>query len=281
MDLCVAQSAIRVVVPNNLESSEGNTIASFPFDCFNGSMRYQQVYAASHFSAISNAGGFINSISYRLDSPCLTGDGQVIPSLQIDLSTTSKAPDSLSPVFAENVGVNDTIVRGPGSLTMSSSCSPGTKPQSFQLLIQFDRPFFYDPSAGNLLLDVRNYSGPQPDNSCIYIDGENAIGDSISSILSFDVNASAASDISSLGFVNRFEIIPIPRLKIAQTTNAVVIAWGAPSLFDLQSVCDLRSSTNWQTITTNIIVGASGYTASYTIPMDSLASAQFFRLKTH
>jgi len=59
-----AQPVISVVVPNSLENSEGNTGASVPFDGFHGSMRYQQVYAASQFSAISNGGGSIKAILF-------------------------------------------------------------------------------------------------------------------------------------------------------------------------------------------------------------------------
>ena len=90
MDLSKAQSAIRVVVPNNLEHIEVNTIAGFPFDGFHGSMRYQQLFDASQFSAISNGGGLIGTIEFRLDGNCRTGDGQSVPNLQINLSTISK-----------------------------------------------------------------------------------------------------------------------------------------------------------------------------------------------
>jgi hypothetical protein len=31
-------------------------------------------------------------------------------------------------------------------------------PRSFDVTIHFDRPFFYDPTAGNLLLDIRNFT---------------------------------------------------------------------------------------------------------------------------
>jgi len=197
-----------------------------------------------------------------------------VTSLQINLSTAINGPDSLSPVFAENAGNNNAIVRGPGFLTMVSGCSPNLEPQFFELFIQFDRPFLYDPKAGNLLLDIRNISGPQTDGSLLVMDAVNTVGDSTSSIIAFEVNASTASGITSQGFVTRFEIIPMPHLTIEQKTNVVLVSWGAPSV--LQSVSNLRVATNWQTITTNITYSSNGFTAFYSPPLDSLTNAQFF-----
>ena len=277
----LAQSAISVVVPNDLKSTEGNSVWNIPFDGFLGSMRYQQVFAASQFSTISNGGGLIRAIEFRIDGHCRFGGGQTVPSLQINLSTTSRGSDSLNPVFAKNVGLNDAIVRGPSSLTMGGACFPGKMPQFFDLVIKFDSPFFYNSTVGNLLLDIRNYSGPNDDGSQLALDAHDLIGDSISSIFAFEVNATSAFETRSVGFVTRFEIIPVPNLSIEQKTNALVLSWGAPSAFDLESISDLRSATNWQPITTNINYNSNGFTAFYAVPLDSLAGAQFFRLKSH
>src|SRR5678815_4864698 len=76
-----------------------------------------------------------------------------ITSLQINLSTTSKGPDGLSTVFSENIGANETVVFGP----RPARFGPGSPLPEYTF--QLDEPFFYDPSAGNLLMDVRNFSG--------------------------------------------------------------------------------------------------------------------------
>src|SRR5881394_850451 len=104
-----AQPFAQIVAPNNLSSAEGNSLASYPFDGFLGSMRYQQVFDSSQFSAISSGGGYISAIGFRHDGTCFGSDGQAISSLQINLSTTPNAPDSLSPVFANNVGHDDAV----------------------------------------------------------------------------------------------------------------------------------------------------------------------------
>src|SRR5262249_46292907 len=46
---------------------------------------------------------------------------------------------------------------GPIHLTSEFGGLPGG-PRNFDVTIHLDHPFFYDPSAGNLLLDIRNFS---------------------------------------------------------------------------------------------------------------------------
>src|SRR5258705_9014825 len=100
---------ISIVVPNTLENSEGNFLGNYPFDGYLGSMRYQQVYDASQFSSLPESGGFIQHLILRIDGSYMVGQSAsaIISNLQVNLSTTSRGPDSLSPVFAENVGADD------------------------------------------------------------------------------------------------------------------------------------------------------------------------------
>src|SRR5262245_28013800 len=82
-----------VVAPNNLLNTDGNSLAGLPFDTSSTGRRYQQVFDSSQFSSLANAGGgFITFMAFRLDSGCHQPEGQTIPSLQVDLSTTSKGP---------------------------------------------------------------------------------------------------------------------------------------------------------------------------------------------
>src|SRR5271156_4295689 len=106
-------SAANIVVPNSLANVEGETGNGLPFsnNWFGiPSLRYQQVYLASQFSALSGP-SLITAIAFRPEG---TDDGTAfsttLPDVQIDLSTTSAAPGSLSATFANNVGVNDTVV---------------------------------------------------------------------------------------------------------------------------------------------------------------------------
>jgi hypothetical protein len=194
-----------IVAPNNLGNTEGNSGDTTPFGAF-GPLRSQQVYGASQFSAIAQGGGWIDAISFRVDAGSTLGAATTATNLQINLSTTAKAPDGLSSTFAQNVGANDKVVFGPASLALIGYHSGSTTPQSFSIRIPFSTPFFYDPNAGNLVMDVRNFTGG---SSFGVFDGQLTIGDSVSRVVGFvDAPSMFASD--SFGFATQFEVTPVP-----------------------------------------------------------------------
>jgi|ERR1043166_2837443 hypothetical protein len=194
----------RIVAPNNRANVEGNSGAPFGSG---GPLRSQQVYGASQFSSIAQGGGWIDAILFRVDAGSYLGAAATATNIQINLSTTTKAPDGLSPTFAQNVGADDKVVFGPTGLTLIGGGSIGGGPQPFgELKISFNTPFYYDPTAGNLLMDVRNFAGGR---SFGLFDGELTIGDSVSRVVGFvDAPSIFASD--SFGFVTQFEVTPVP-----------------------------------------------------------------------
>src|SRR2546430_2586339 len=141
LDIAIGATFTAIVAPNDLSSTEGNSFGYDPFDVSSTGRRYQQVFEGSQFSAVANGGGLISTIGFRLDGSCQRPEGQGFPSFQINLSTTAKTPDFLSPVFSENLGLDDTIVRAPSQLGLVGVCSSST-PQSFTVLVSFDHPFF-------------------------------------------------------------------------------------------------------------------------------------------
>jgi hypothetical protein len=155
--------ATTVVVPNSLGAAEGNLSNVWPFS--SGSpMRYQQVFGSSEFSAFSGPEN-ITGVAFRPDGVHAGAFSYTISNIQINLSTSSAAPDALSSSFAANVGANDTVVFS-GSLSLSSAFTgPVGGPKDFDIMIPFQTPFLYDPSLGNLLLDVRNFTGEIASNT--------------------------------------------------------------------------------------------------------------------
>lgn len=159
--------ATLIVVPSSAGGSEGSIANGFPFNLAAvplSSQRYQQVYAASEFAALSPNGALITQILFRPDGG---GTGaaftSTLPSIRIDLSTTSAAPDALNSTFASNVGLDNTIVFGGlsgAALPLSSAFTgPPGGPKDFDIVINLTTAFFYNPLLGNLLLDVRNFGG--------------------------------------------------------------------------------------------------------------------------
>src|SRR5215831_8521645 len=207
-----------IVVPNSLADAEGNSNNCFPFGFCqgNGTMRYQQVYASSQFSAPILIGQFL----FRPDANTGAAFSAVLPDIQINMSTTSKAPDSLSTTFADNVGVDDSIVYARGALALSSSFTgPVVGPKTFDILISLTSPFLYNPGAGNLLLDVRNYQ--QVDTT--QFDSHDVPTGVVSRMWSFDVNTATTGEggTATLGLVTEFGAVPEPSTVILITAGTI------------------------------------------------------------
>lgn len=200
-----------VVVPNNKAAVEGNTDNAWPFNISHfglSSQRYQQVYDKSQFAALSGP-ETITAILFRPDYAFGSAFSSTLPSIQIDLSTTSKTPDGLGTTFASNVGADDTVVfNGPLSLS-SAFTGPAGGPKDFDIVINLMTPFLYDPTMGNLLLDVHNFSG----GFTAQFDADSTVGDSVSRVYTYasGVGAANADFADSIGLVTKFQFAsPVP-----------------------------------------------------------------------
>jgi hypothetical protein len=126
------------VVGAPASSDTGNC---YPFGCaYTG--QYQQVYNQGKFSGPITITGldFYNTQWSSGATTLNTGNWA------ISLSTTSADWNSLSSTLAANIGADNTMVFT-GDITQSWAFGD-------TLAITFSTPFTYDPSAGNLLLNV-------------------------------------------------------------------------------------------------------------------------------
>jgi len=216
-----------VVVPSTRKTTEGNAENFFPWDLGDlglNSQRYQQVYAASEFTSF---GGPIRvtEIAFRPDAFFGNAFQTTMPGVEIHLSTTSKAPDGLSTTFASNIGADDTLVFS-GSLQLSSSFTgPLDGPKAFDVRIVLTTPFVYDPTAGNLLLDLRNLMG----GTTSILDAEMKFGDTTSRVYSFKVPESVLDATGFLGGTTSVGLVTefTATLVVAETKVAVDIRPGA------------------------------------------------------
>ena len=151
----VRADPIRVVVPGDQATTNGNIDNVIPFGGGYDSFRYQQVYAGSQFPSEPF---LITSLAFRPQegspaSPDNSNGRSTIPGVQFTLSTTMKVPGGLSGTFQENVGSDVRVVfDGPFTFTTAASGPPGG-PTDFDIVVDID-DFLYDPRLGNLLLDV-------------------------------------------------------------------------------------------------------------------------------
>ena len=205
-------AAADAIVPASLAAVEGNTNNIYPFNF--GSMRYQQVYAASEFGLDPI---YIDAMLFRPDSEAGDAFSTVLASVQVNLSTTSLGPDTLSNEFAANVGLNDTIVRS-GALPLSSAdvAGPGNT-RAFDVFIPFTTPFLYNPASGNLLLDIRlSASASTP------FDANFVIGDSVSRAYAFG-SASTTGTADTLGLVTKFQTSPVNAVPDPASSLSLII----------------------------------------------------------
>ncbi len=187
------------------------------------SLRYQEVHGQIDFARFGTTPVLITDIAY---APLF---GHVIdvnlPSMEIHLSTTTNGPDQLSSVFAENVGANDSVVFA-GPLHFYDNGI-----EEYGIHVPLQQPFFYDPAAGNLLLDIRNYQTVSLPSSPYYaLRGEITRGDSVSGAGALDANSPTAAFWGTDGRIVLFTVTPIPepgtwRLIVAVLAIAGVCRW--------------------------------------------------------
>ena len=206
-------SPVSIVAPNGLTGTEGNIDLGAPFSVA-GTMRYQQVYTASQFGAIGTGGGMITGIAFRPDGVYGKAFTHTIANIRIDLATTTAGPGGLSLTFANNVGADDTTVFN-GSLTLSSTFTgPAGGPKNFDILIPLTTPFYYNPAAGNLLLDIRNFSsGNSGGNLIPQLDATSANPTLVGRVEAYDASATSAPYSfyeDTWGLVTQFTATPVP-----------------------------------------------------------------------
>ena len=241
-----AQTPVTVVVPNAQATADGNGSNGFPFNpraTGTTTIRYQQVYLASEFPAGEY---MISAVAFR-GEPSTPFSGTT-GTLQIDLSTTSAAPDALSTTFADNLGT-DTATVFSGNWALSTANNG-----QFDMVLTFTTPFRYDTSQGNLLLDVRNSGGGTIDvlnNFFVAFDAQSTSGDGTSRVYSGSFNGvglpTGVVDPGSTGLVTRFtatfvpSAVPGPPTNFQATVsgNTVNMSWGqaasggAPSAYSV------------------------------------------------
>jgi hypothetical protein len=201
-----------------------NTASTIPFfvDMYQApSVRYQQVHSASDFEGQGSPQYLITEISFGGGAFGFNG---VIPNVEIRLSTTSSSVDSLSPVFGNNIGPNNTLVFA-GSVDWTSGSG------SWAYRIPLQTPFLYDWSAGSLLMDVRNYQTippppPFPPQLPPSFAASDLLGDSVSSAWAFDVNSLTASRAPTAGLLTLFTVTGVPEPR-----SAVLFCVGLGVLF--------------------------------------------------
>jgi hypothetical protein len=111
-----------------------------------------------------------------------------------------------------------------GPLSLSSANSgPAGGPKAFDIVINLTTGFLFNPTFGNLLLEVQNFSGGMTTT----FDGENTFGDPVSRVVTLDLNGvnDATGTPDTFGLVTEFlATIAVPEpTSIAIFGSAVLL----------------------------------------------------------
>ncbi|MEZ6164455.1 MAG: hypothetical protein R3B67_08480 [Phycisphaerales bacterium] len=191
-------------VPGGYAEVEGNWENQFPFS---NNARYQQVWEGSLFTETGPIE--ITSISFRMDGPAGAGfAGAPVFGPQIRMSTTSAGENSLATSFDANLGadvmtVRDTVTNPLHVSSTAAFTSAGTR--VFDVIIEFDQAFIYDPSQGALLLDV---TGNLMAGASRFFDGVEVANDGMSRM--FNQVAQDNGFIDTGALVVQFNYTPVP-----------------------------------------------------------------------
>jgi hypothetical protein len=198
---------IKVVSPNAMEFEEGDTsinqYAGYP------PMRYQQVCPASDFQSLPESHRWITGYTSRRPDVTVEDDfSETWGHAQIILSITNAGPGDISNNFEDNIQSEPTVVYD-GPITLETpNAGPADGPRNFGPAIQLQTPFEYDPSQGNLLLDVISDTGITETSGIATID---AFSSPVLAVYAFSADATWGSPCG--GIPLQFTFAPGPHLQ--------------------------------------------------------------------
>ena len=206
--------SVKIVVPNRLDGVEGEGVT----DVSNfGPFRQQQLNLASEFASLPGTHRTITGFYARPDFTVVQPSSATYADLVIKVSTTPIS--ELGSVFENNYGAEVTTVFD-GPLTISTQATgPPEGPRGFDYYVPFETPYFYDPAAGNLLVELASNSGPA---GSLVIDRSN----SSSALYIGAVGADASTGlVQNITGANQYEFVPEPSTCLLVMVGIAGLAW--------------------------------------------------------
>jgi hypothetical protein len=200
-----ATAETAIVVPNAYENTEAPDGVAGGSGFQNG-YRIQGIFDASVFVSLPGTQQTMTGFYMRPDGLLGTENSTSWPHFTLKMSTTEVTPATLSNEFAANAGEDELIVYD-GSITFTTAnIGPSGGPKEFDIAYEFQTPFHYDPSQGNLLMDWY-VEGPADLVGDDRIDGPTGI---VAWVFSEDRNASLGEPAGTGTPVIKFTFVPEP-----------------------------------------------------------------------
>jgi hypothetical protein len=140
---------IRIVSPSAMAKDEAD--GSFRPNV--APNRLQFLIPASDFVGLPASQRFLVALNFRGDRTQTQPVDRIFPDGEWWISTTNKTSATLSTVFANNHGPNKTLVNDGLYRFPILGTGPPQGPRDFAEGVRFQKPFYYDPSQGNLLIE--------------------------------------------------------------------------------------------------------------------------------
>jgi len=236
-------------------------------------MRYQQVYDASAFAGLEPTNRYITQLEFPPYNPSDYPFGYST-NLKVYLSTTAKTSTTLSTNFAANVGPDELLTVVTNHLLPVNDMN--------RLVLTLPKPFVYNPTNGNLLLEVRTESTTYNLGNAAMA-AHNSATDAVSCVFETSVTATQATAAFTIGLKTFFHFNPVPSLRIYTSyfgtpTNWFSIEWATqPTVFVLQKRTSLATNSPWVTVTNNT-GGPNASFQRFYFPVQSSGASAYYRL---
>lgn len=194
---------IRIVSPPSAADIEGNSLVTPS----KGPIRIEFLVPASDFAGLPASHRYIASFNFRADRRHTESFDYIIPHEQVWMSTTSV--QSLTTGFDANHGPDKKMVFD-GTMTYPlSGTGPDAGPRPFTDGTRLQSPFYYDPSKGNLLIELRDFDKNFPIQASL--DVVNILSANIRTLVSDNPNGAIGIQSPNNATILQFEfVVPEP-----------------------------------------------------------------------
>jgi len=156
-----------VTLPHGAETTPGTDSSLWPFNLAGGA---HQLYFGTVFGTEEKLK--VTELRFRLQEGSSSLDA-VVPRITFTMSTYSRPLNEFSVFFRDRFGLHGpdaTVVYDGANVRLTATSAPGGLASPFDLVFPLSEPFYFDPKAGHLLIELATPLGrPNRDLDAQYL----------------------------------------------------------------------------------------------------------------